>query len=541
MASRLTFALLFLTFVSLSVALDTAYDTAYTSTRTVTHNTTIGNLSFTTEPRGRGTVGLLFSCIVTFAFCVWTAVHPNIIVDATERHRIFYKTVLMIISILVPEGVILCAYGQRREALRLHKAWQRKYPEQRDYLGMDGAFFVVMGGFVIDRVRNDSVNQHVRSRRRKQSYYTATLTPAGFLCYLESGQIDHRTFDKRDIVDKGKADTIAKLISSSQALWLFVQCLARWKARLPLTLVRAMQFLFKLKADGSKLEIHVLIQVVCTLIIYICWWKKPLDAYNPIRITISSIHGTIVPLQGKTEMELKELEAIRTPRPMNRPWVVKQRPSGIVSVTSKAFYDITIYVDQNDPEEVESADIELRHRYLQVYTLTPSIQAKDTILGMTPMHAGGVILGLVGLLHAAAWNVHFPTVLEKWLWRGCSIGMCLFPFGAVFIATFTLYQRDMAEGMWQLHLQQYNFLTYIPAALVQIHMAAKEHSKRGRKRRINILLYLWHLIMIIICCAAMFAYTFCIVIITVESYISLRDPPERSMITPRWSDYWKHF
>jgi len=135
----------------------------------------------------------------------------------------------MIISILVPEGVILCAYGQRREALRLHKAWQRKYPEQQGYLGMDGAFFVVMGGFIIDRVPAGSVDQH----------YTAILTPTGFLHFLESGHIGHRTFDRRDIVDKGNADAIAKLISSSQALWLFVQCLARWKAYLPLTLVCA--------------------------------------------------------------------------------------------------------------------------------------------------------------------------------------------------------------------------------------------------------------------------------------------------------------
>jgi len=292
-----------------------------------------------------------------------------------------------------------------------------------------------------------------------------------------------------------------------------------------------MQSLFELKADGPKLEIHVLIQVVCTMIIYICWWEKPLDVNNPIKIALSSEHNTITPLRGKTEAQLK-LETMRKPRPINYRWIVKQPPSGVISVTLKAFYDIAIYFDHHDPEV---------NTLPQVSCPPPSIQPNDTILGMTPMHAGGIILGLVGLLHAAAWNVHFPTVLERWLWRGCSIGMCLFPLGIVFIATFTLYQRDLTERMWQLHLEPYDIWTYVPAALKQIHKVAKEHSERGRNGRLYYFLYLWHLIMIMICCAAMFVYTCCIVIITVESYVSLRDPPERSMSTPRWSDYWKHF
>ncbi|KAF8242586.1 hypothetical protein K440DRAFT_497843, partial [Wilcoxina mikolae CBS 423.85] len=190
--------------------------------------------SFTTEPRGRGTMGHLFSYIVTFDFCVWTAIHPNIIVDATDSQRIVYKAVLMVISILVPEVVILCAVGQRREALKLYESWKQQYPDQRYYLGMEGTIFVVMGGFVIDRFQPEGQGGE-GAGPRDSSDYTATLTPAGFLEYMKAGKINHTTFDRRDIIDKGKSNTIAKLASSSQALWLFVQFLARWKANLPLT------------------------------------------------------------------------------------------------------------------------------------------------------------------------------------------------------------------------------------------------------------------------------------------------------------------
>ena len=33
---------------------------------------------WTPEPAGRGTYGLVSSCLVTMVFCVWTAVHLNI-------------------------------------------------------------------------------------------------------------------------------------------------------------------------------------------------------------------------------------------------------------------------------------------------------------------------------------------------------------------------------------------------------------------------------------------------------------------------------
>jgi hypothetical protein len=251
MAPTIAFTLLLLASLSLTIAQYT------TCTNTTTaRDTIVGDLSFTSEPRGRGTWGILFSCSATFGFCVWTAVHPNIIVDASPWYRFFYKAILMLVSIIVPEGVILCSFGQWKLARKLYTEWQKKFPDNKYYLGMDGAFFVVMGGFVVDRALHANVAQDetaqdnsrsektrlqklASARRRKQGeYYTATLTPAGFLYYLANDRIDHTKFKKQDIVDKGKASNIAKLLSSFQAFWLFVQCLGRWGAKLPLTLVR---------------------------------------------------------------------------------------------------------------------------------------------------------------------------------------------------------------------------------------------------------------------------------------------------------------
>lgn len=88
---------------------------------------------------------------------------------------------------------------------------------------------------------------------------------------MKEGLIDHKSFSKADIVDKGKASAIAKSLAGIQALWLVVQSISRVGVGLPLSL----------------LEIHVLIHVGRTALIYGFWWYKPLDVNEPIRIYLN--------------------------------------------------------------------------------------------------------------------------------------------------------------------------------------------------------------------------------------------------------------
>lgn len=87
--------------------------------------------------------------------------------------------------------------------------------------------------------------------------YRTILTPEGFIPCLNKGYIDEMSFDKAAVDDKEKANIIAKIFAFSQAMWLVVQALARWRSSpvLPLTL----------------LEVHVLLQVACTAFTYLHW------------------------------------------------------------------------------------------------------------------------------------------------------------------------------------------------------------------------------------------------------------------------------
>lgn len=192
--------------------------------------------------------------------------HPNIIPGVSSWYRFYYRLVLMGISIVIPEGILICAMGEFRDAKSVRKAWadDKHIPEHaKSKVDLQVAFFVVMGGFVVDEGKLPNETQK----------YRAILTPTGFRKYLSEGLIHEKTFDQKMIRDKCKASNLAKLLAAVQALWLVMQGGARWHSNLPLTL----------------LEVHVLIRVVNTALIYGFWWAKPLDINEPIVIKLQRL------------------------------------------------------------------------------------------------------------------------------------------------------------------------------------------------------------------------------------------------------------
>lgn len=105
---------------------------------------------YVSDPSGRGTIEFLWSCILTLTLCIWTAMHPDV-VAANEWYTMLYKAYWTILSAIFPEFLVCCAIAQLKQARELHNAWIEKWGdrEQKDWLGMPGAFFVVMGGYVI--------------------------------------------------------------------------------------------------------------------------------------------------------------------------------------------------------------------------------------------------------------------------------------------------------------------------------------------------------------------------------------------------------
>ncbi|KAL8817842.1 MAG: hypothetical protein Q9223_003400 [Gallowayella weberi] len=103
------------------------------------------------------------------------------------------------------------------------------------------------------------------------------LTPSGLIYLAEKGYFFE--ISDSDIQDKSKASWLAKGFVLLQITWTVLQCLSRKVVGLPI----------------SVLEVHVLVQAGCALIMYGLWFNKPKDIDEPTDVT-SKIPEKIIAL-----------------------------------------------------------------------------------------------------------------------------------------------------------------------------------------------------------------------------------------------------
>lgn len=115
------------------------------------------------------------------------------------------------------------------------------------------SFYAVMGGFVFSP---ESCSEY-------SARPLLTLTPRGVALLAECGHLPD--ISKKDIDDKSKADALAKALVCLQASWMLVQTVGRLAGNLPVTL----------------LEVNTLGHILCAFIIYVLWWNKPRQVFEP--------------------------------------------------------------------------------------------------------------------------------------------------------------------------------------------------------------------------------------------------------------------
>ena len=122
------------------------------------------------------------------------------------------------------------------------------------------SFYAGMGGFAI-QIDNPGQSKYIPGSPQ------LSITAHGIAILAEHGHLPD--ISESFIKDKSKADNIAKFLAIVQAGWLVVQCIARVVTHLPLTF----------------LEIITSTHVLCTLIMYLLWIKKPYDIHEPHTLT----------------------------------------------------------------------------------------------------------------------------------------------------------------------------------------------------------------------------------------------------------------
>jgi hypothetical protein len=254
------------------------------------------------EPKVRGTMGILKSCLITLGLCVWTAIHLNIDPIRTRTRFLLFKTGWVLAGILAPELVLTWAFVQFMEAraVRQHmhilrrKQFRKLNQAANDMneeeakrkenlfvqsFDMASAFFVVMGGYAIHPNPVPDAEE-----------LPLTVSPYGFVVLYAKGELKEGDLNTKHIQDKSKADSLAKFLVCIQALvwgtfleleiiincwssqWLAVQCLGRLGSGLPITL----------------LELHTVMHVLCAVAMYGFWLDKPLNVGVPIYLDLKT-------------------------------------------------------------------------------------------------------------------------------------------------------------------------------------------------------------------------------------------------------------
>ena len=198
------------------------------------------------SPDTRGTLDILWSCVVTIFICTYTILCLNLPAPGETwwtimSHRLFW----MGLAVIGPEFVLTYAAGQWSRARHSVKAFHHA-----GYLSwtMRKAFYADMGGFVL----------HAKDS-------TAFPLNAKHLYWLVVNKhVDLPTITDDEIGDKSKQDTLAKLITTFQVGFLIIQSIGRATQKLAIT----------------TLELNALAIVVCSVMTSLTWLQKPSNVHQ---------------------------------------------------------------------------------------------------------------------------------------------------------------------------------------------------------------------------------------------------------------------
>jgi len=437
------------------------------------YNSTTVEYGYVPEPKGRGTVGILWSCLTTFLLSVWTAMHPNITPNATLSDRVLHKFFWAIITVLFPELILLRSCSQWMEAIELRRMWCEKFHvnpgEEGDLIGIEGAYFVLMGGFIAPR-------------SHETAQYTTTLTSEGFKWGIQNDLLPQDVFRKQDIVDKGKANNIAKLIVCIQAGWMLVQVLGRLAARLPVTL----------------LEVHVSIQVLIAVVLYTLWWSKPLDVDQPIELPPLAPYASDIET-AKFYIAKAENEPQNTDKMPLGSYVTEKHRTGAAYMFCRVIFDLA------------TAMLALPGQ-------------KQLSIGLP-----AILISIYGALHITAWNAHFPTLVECWLWRMTCVGMLC--AGGILVLPFRVLGQtgnEVVLALWRLRLRagSGNFGNAIWSVFLELRHEVAKDTPQFLKFDFSM--------------CSLLVYLMAMIFLTVESIVSLRQLPVDAYKTPTWTGLWPH-
>ena len=366
------------------------------------------------ESPGRGSLGLILTCLTTIFLCTWIVIHPRV---SKRRHlHGLHKAILLVKTILAPEFIAVEGLQEWSQAQKMVKSCE----------SLTGGCFKLVHAFYVGML----------GLKYRTPEGERVMWPNQYTWLLDQGLIkwgDHAQWglSEENIRDKSNADGTAKILALGQVSWFVAQSIMRCAHRLPL----------------SQLETMTLSYIPLFAITYFFWWVKPKDVMTP----------SVVDLPSMLQEQRLVFESMAVSNIFDNEATGKQDSVWTV-------FALTPRVFEKEAEARAMQDTQRKiHSCAKKNDLKQQLQRKDLPNGRTvalnnvkghcskqnslPLEAYSepckeIIVSYwdpelyhskllwpficlfgasFGAFHLLSWDTAFPTQVEQWLWRAAAL------------------------------------------------------------------------------------------------------------------------
>lgn len=278
------------------------------------------------------------------------------------------------------------------------------------------AFLADMGGFRLKTLGAESIPINSKS--------LLYLIQEGFISEQQVKALI--MLDTNVIEDRNKADSFARVIALVQTCWFACSIVGRYAQGLAIT----------------TLELTVIGFLAPTIATYFCWWHKPRDVMTVQTIQINASLESILGCAGlavSTEWHYSPFDFVERSEfhgsLLFRYWINILKRIAYPRPTS-GLNCVKVHQRRSD-NDICALESHWKYGWIEVVPTIPYLAINFT-----------------------AWNFHFPTPIELWMWRASSIAMAAtFLIGAAIEVFFLqLWPTDSEKLVLQKHRHEADLL-----------------------------------------------------------------------------------
>ncbi|KAI4130897.1 MAG: hypothetical protein LQ338_001494 [Usnochroma carphineum] len=349
------------------------------------------------ESPGRGTLGLIVTCLFTIFLCTWVVIHPR--VCKRPPLRVLHKIALFLKALIAPEFIAVEGLQEWSQAQRMVKGCA----------GLTGGGLKLVHAFYIGML----------ALRYRTARGEKVIWPNQYTWLLQEGLVvwdDHAQWglSEENIRDKSNADGTAKLLALAQVSWFAAQSIMRRAHNLPL----------------SQLESMTLSYIPLFAITYLFWWVKPKDVLTPSVVDLPTMsEEQRAFFESMAVSTLFDEEGIGKQGSLRSIWYLTPR------VFEKEAEDRALHEAQQKLSEAnEKGPTQKVERAVNLNQKVSVPTVKETVVAHwdPDLYRSKLLWPVIcifgasfGALHLISWHTRFPTPVESWLWRAAALASIL--------------------------------------------------------------------------------------------------------------------